>query len=214
MEPNRKLHSVVRSIDGLRSRLEGVRSRVETRRDEARVAAATWFLAHPGAKPTIIAGVCLLLLLAGGWVAAGGVARSSDSFTGDARIVSNGRTFTGDIVTVTTAGQRRVLVRYRTTAGKVRYTSTTAPGVTLQGDASTIVLAITKNGQTVVMPGQNATITTPGQTQIVTQTGPTVTDLVTVTQRETVTETTSVVTTVTDVQTVTETVPVQPPVTP
>jgi hypothetical protein len=207
MEPNRKLHSLARSIEGLRSRWE-------TRRDEVREAVGTWLLQHPGAKPTALVSVCLLLLLAGGWVAAGGVARSSDSFTGDARIVSNGRTFTGDIVTVTTAGVRRVLVRYRTTAGKVRYASTTAPGVTLRGHDSTVVLAVTKDGQTVVMPGHNATITTPGQTQIVTQTGPTVTDLVTVTQRETVTETVTVVNTVTDVQTVTQTVTVQLPVTP
>jgi hypothetical protein len=157
-----------------------------------------------------------LLLTTGLFLGLSRIGDDPSSFAGEARIITNGKTFTGEVVTQTTpSGLERVLVRYRTGAGEARSVDATAPGVVFRGrgvvriaePVFTIRLAGSTVQSTVTLPGATGTVKVPSPpaTVVVTETGPTqtATEVQTVTVADTHT--------VTEVVTVVGTLPVLPP---
>jgi hypothetical protein len=143
----------------------------------------------------ILSVVGLVFVCTLGVLAALAAARSGAAADSAVKLVANGSTLTGTLVTTTTpAGSTVTVIRYETRKGEKRYLTTTAAGVTVLRQGTTAFLL----GETVT--GANATTTVRHAVP-----GPTVTN--TVTQVQTATETRVQTVTETQVQTVTETVP-------
>jgi hypothetical protein len=141
-------------------------------------------------------GVGLVLLFVLGVFAVVPYVRAHNADDSPIKVVANGNTLTGTLVTTTTpSGSTQTVIRYETRKGEKRSISTTAAGVTLlRGGTTTFLL-----GHTVAGANMPTTVRTAVP-------GPTVTHTNTVTQVQTVTETLIQTVTETQVQTVTETV--------
>ena len=144
----------------------------------------------------------LLWLALGGYFAAKWVSPDAEAQDGTVVRTVDGVAQTGVVDTVTTGGEVRRVIRWKTrdgtfteaVTGPMQLRTLQGEPIFLTGPASTTVRAVTMPGATQTVRGTGSTVTLPGET---------VTETATETVHDTVTET--VQNTVTEVVTVTET---------